>query len=120
MIKTKSITDRIEDEDGERILVTRYWPRGMSRDRLEKAEWLKEVAPSKELLQDWKNEKIYWPEYCRRYREEMSSRQKKIARLAAKSQDNTITLLCHEPEHNPHCHRHILKKLIQEIQQEGD
>ncbi len=34
MIKTKSAYDPVEESDGERILVSRYWPRGLSKKRL--------------------------------------------------------------------------------------
>lgn len=73
---------------------------------------MREVAPSPELLDDWREGELSWTEYWERYVEEMSSQEKQIDRLAEKAREGTITLLCHEPEHNPHCHRHILKKLI--------
>ncbi len=54
MVKTKSAYDPVEESDGERILVARYWPRGLSKERLSLTEHLKDVAPSIELLRDWK------------------------------------------------------------------
>jgi len=45
MVKTKSIYQKSEESDGERILVSRYWPRGLSKERLALTEHLKEVAP---------------------------------------------------------------------------
>ena len=55
MIETKSIYhDSIEPGDGYRLLVMRYWPRGVKKDRID--SWIKELAPSKELLADLQDE----------------------------------------------------------------
>ena len=90
----------------------RYWPRGVSRDNLQINEWMPEVAPNPELLEDWREGRINWDHYCSRYREEMTHAEEKIEELAEKAREGTVTLLCHEPEHHPHCHRHILKKMV--------
>ena len=52
MIKTKSIHDPVEAADGTRILVTRYWPRPYTKEKIAHKEWLKNLAPSSELLRD--------------------------------------------------------------------
>jgi uncharacterized protein YeaO (DUF488 family) len=112
LVKTKSVYDPVEESDGQRILVSRYWPRGLSRERLSLTEHLKDVAPSIELLQDWKTGNISWIEYEKRYHQEMSQQREKIEELAERANNKTITLLCFEREDNPHCHRHLLKRLI--------
>ena len=38
--------------------------------------------------------------------------KKEMEFLAVQSVDKTVTLLCKERENDPHCHRHILKKII--------
>jgi len=113
MIKTKSIYDQSENADGKRILVSRNWPRGISRKRLNIVEWTRKVAPSKNLLRDWKQNEMNWEEYCRRYMDEMFSQKEKITELASMAVSETITLICFEPEHHPHCHRHLLKRLLE-------
>ena len=74
--------------------------------------WIRELAPSKELLQDWKNNSVTWQEYELRYFKEMENKQEFIQELADLAATETITLLCFEKEDNPHCHRHLLKQLI--------
>lgn len=113
MVKTKSVYDPVEESDGQRILVSRYWPRGLSKERLSLTEHLKDVAPSIELLQDWKTSNISWTEYEKRYHQEMAQQREKISELAERANGKTITLLCFEREDNPHCHRHLLKSLIE-------
>jgi uncharacterized protein YeaO (DUF488 family) len=52
-----------------------------------------------------------------RYHEEMLERHGRVKRLAEKSKHGTITLLCFEREDNPCCHRHLLKRLIENEEQ---
>lgn len=112
MIKTKSVYDPAEASDGERILVSRYRPRGLSKERLALSAWIRDLAPSKELVKDWKSGRINWDEYEKRYQAEMAAQTEQIEILAEKSRLGTITLLCFEREPDPHCHRHLLKRMI--------
>ncbi len=112
MIKTKSILDQPEESDGKRILVSREKPLGLPLKKLRISDWMKRLAPSTDLMKEWKKSIINWGEFCNRYREEMAEQTDTLSNLAEKSVGEDITLLCHEPEHNPHCHRHILKRLI--------
>jgi len=74
------------------------------------------LAPSKELLKDWKEGKIDWTEYERRFREEILGNPKAVAKLKeikklAKTKD--VRLICYEK--NPPCHRFILIDLINSL-----
>lgn len=73
-----------------------------------------ELAPSKELLKDWKEANISWEEYEKRFRLEMQNAESQtiIDDLAWASQYDTFRLLCWEKE--PPCHRFILIDLINE------
>src|SRR5699024_6947210 len=48
-IKTKRAYDVAATKDGQRILVDRIWPRGVSKDEARLHEWLKSIGPSNEL-----------------------------------------------------------------------
>jgi uncharacterized protein YeaO (DUF488 family) len=117
MVKTKSVKDTVEASDGKRILVMRRWPRPYSKVVLQVAgdgQWQRELAPSIELLKDWNEHRITWDEYVARYAGEMQTQHEAIARLAEEATRGTITLLCKEEEGDPHCHRHLLKKMIED------
>jgi uncharacterized protein YeaO (DUF488 family) len=116
MVKTKRLYDAIGELDGGRILVAHHWPRGVSKERLS-AQRLKNLAPSKELVRDWKEQKISWEQYTCRYHQEICSQHEAIRELANRAMRGTITLLCYEEDNNPCCHRHLLKKLIEREQQ---
>lgn len=71
------------------------------------------LAPSKGLLKDWKEGRIDWAEYERRFREEILRKPKAVEKLRevkelAKTKD--VRLICYEK--NPPCHRFILMDLI--------
>ena len=112
MIKTKSIYARKDEFDGKRILITRYYPRGVNRTHFD--IWVKQLAPSKELLADWKAGTLTEDDYTKRYNDEMKCEEseKVIGHIAALSVNDTVTLLCIEREDGSFCHRHLLKKLI--------
>lgn len=48
MIHTKSAAEVTARQDGLRLYVTRYWPRGHGREECD--EWLPNLAPSEKLL----------------------------------------------------------------------
>lgn len=114
MIKTKSIYQPIEPEDGERLLVMRYWPRGVKKNRV--SSWLKDLGPSAELIKKWKNDTLTWDDFKREYNAEFNNEERKKAfaglKDALKNIDN-LTLLCSCADEN-RCHRGILKAMLED------
>jgi len=113
MIKTKSVYDPAGKSDGEGILVTRFRPWWIPKKKLLVSGWMRNLSPSAELLNLWKDGRISWEEYAARYNKEMSAQRTEIEELAEKARRGTITLLCFEREDDPCCHRHLLKKMIE-------
>ena len=114
VVKTKCVKLPPEPHDGKRFLVTRGWPPFKSRASLQIQDWIKSVAPSRRLLADWRGGAISWDQYVRRYTSEMSQQTHEIEKLAKLAEKETITLLCYEREGDPHCHRYLLKEMIEE------
>ena len=114
MIKTKSIYKPVEEEDGLRVLITRWYPRGVKRERYD--IWVRELAPSPELLKKYKNSEIEWTDFSiallSEFRDNMDSIEA-LHILQTKGNMENITLLCHEKDGEP-CHRHMVKNLIEE------
>jgi uncharacterized protein YeaO (DUF488 family) len=48
-LRVKRIYEEPEEVDGERILVARTWPRGLSKEKARLSDWRKELAPSNDL-----------------------------------------------------------------------
>jgi uncharacterized protein YeaO (DUF488 family) len=45
----KRIYDPFDENDGERILIDRLWPRGISKEVAKISIWAKEIAPTSDL-----------------------------------------------------------------------
>ena len=89
----KRAYDAPEKTDGTRILVDRLWPRGLSRDKAAVDLWLKDVAPSTDLRQWYAHEPERWPEFRRRYFDELDRNPDAVAELRAAIGKGNATLL---------------------------
>jgi uncharacterized protein YeaO (DUF488 family) len=110
-IRLKRIYDPPSTDDGHRVLSTRYWPRGISKSRVD--EYTTKTAPSRALLQEFKHEGLRWEEYVPRYLEEMARPEAMtlIERFAKLAESKKITLMC-ICEDERRCHRSLLRELI--------
>jgi uncharacterized protein YeaO (DUF488 family) len=117
-IKTKRWNDLEEPDDGYRLLICRYRPRGVRKDDESWDNWCALLAPSRVLHADFYGKHgppITWEEYRRRYLAEMQEQRELIAELAELAAAGAkITLLCSSACVDPaHCHRTLLHELIE-------
>ena len=112
-IRLKRIYEPPSEDDGYRVLSTRYWPRGIPKSRVD--EYTTKTAPSRELLREFKHEGLSWEDYVPRYLDEMRSEAaiSVIQRLAAMAKSGSMTLMCICEDEN-RCHRSLLRDLIVE------
>ena len=113
-IKTKSIYDEKSGADGMRILITRFYPRGVKRERFDL--WIKNVSPKADLLRSFREGSIGWEEFERRFKLQLDSDEDSraaVKQLLELSKKRSITLLCYERE-GEKCHRHIVKAQLQD------
>jgi uncharacterized protein YeaO (DUF488 family) len=112
MIKLKRAYEKPARDDGERILVERLWPRGLTKLQAKVDLWLKEVAPSTELRKWFGHDPDRWDEFRRRYQKELKSKEDLIKLLKRKAKAGTITLIyaARDEEHNGAL---VLKQFIQ-------
>jgi uncharacterized protein YeaO (DUF488 family) len=82
-IKTKSLKELTDKSaDGLRILIARFRPRYLPKDKENWDLWCKELAPSRELWKKYvKDKEIDWSEYSRRYIEEIKGNPQAIQLL---------------------------------------
>jgi uncharacterized protein YeaO (DUF488 family) len=117
-IKTKRWNDPTEPDDGFRLLVTLYRPRGLSKAEETWDEWRPQLGPDRELhaaVYGKRGSPIGWPQYRRRYLEQQRQNKEIIASLAARVRaGETITLLCSSAcVRESRCHRSLLKELVE-------
>ena len=92
-VRLKRVYEDPSPADGRRVLVDRLWPRGVTKERAAIDLWLKEVAPTTELRRWFGHDPARWPEFRRRYREELRGRAPELAELAGLAAAGTVTLV---------------------------
>ncbi len=102
MIQLKRVYDSHEPQDGARFLVERLWPRGIKKESLKMAGWLKDVAPSDELRRWFGHDPKKWEEFRRRYFAELDSKPESWEAISAAARNGDVTLLysTRDTEHN--------------------
>jgi len=111
-VKTKSIYEPAEAGDGVRVLITRYYPRGVKKDRFDR--WVKALSPSRELLSSYKAGKKTWDQFRESFLAELKGSPESIEALrtlGAQSRLQDVTLLCYEREGVP-CHRQVVRDIL--------
>jgi uncharacterized protein YeaO (DUF488 family) len=93
MLRLKRAYEAKAPSDGRRILIDRLWPRGLSKSRVGIDEWIKEVAPSTELRQWFGHDPKKWPEFRRRYKQELRAQSEHVDRLARLARRGRVTLV---------------------------
>lgn len=102
MIAVKRIYEPALKSDGERLLVERLWPRGVKKVDAHLHAWLRDVAPSTELRKWFSHDPAKWPEFKRRYREELDQNPAAWQPILDAEKKGKVTLLfsSHDAEHN--------------------
>lgn len=113
-IKIKRAYEDVSKQDGYRILVDRLWPRGVTKERAQIDEWVKEVAPSTELRKWFHHDPTQWEEFEKRYRKELADKREALHKIAKRAKEGTVTLIysAKDEEHNQAI---VLKSLIEAI-----
>ena len=112
MINLKRAYEKPAWDDGERILVERLWPRGLTKLKAKIDLWLKDVAPSTELRRWFGHDPEKWNEFRQRYQKELKQKDESIKLLKRKAKAGTITLIyaARDEEHNGAL---VLKQFLQ-------
>lgn len=93
MIKLKRVYEPAAEEDGVRILVERLWPRGMKKEDANITLWLKDIAPSPELRKWYGHDADKWPEFKKRYKQELKENRELVSELREKAKEHVITFV---------------------------
>jgi uncharacterized protein YeaO (DUF488 family) len=92
-IQVKRIYEAPSVQDGQRILVDRLWPRGLSKKMAKLHSWAKHVAPTDELRRWYQHDPNKWPEFKRRYFAELDANAIAVRNLVASFEEPVVTLL---------------------------
>jgi uncharacterized protein YeaO (DUF488 family) len=120
-IRTKRWNDpREEGEDGYRLLICRYRPRGVKKEEEPWDGWCIALSPSIELhaaVYGKDQPAITWSEYERRFREEMKRQTYWLRSFADRLKaGHTITLLCSSAcTDESRCHRSLVRAMLEDL-----
>lgn len=90
MIKTERVYEHNGSQRGYRVLVDRLWPRGIKKEKVDL--WLKGIAPSDELRKWYMHEPEKWPEFKKRYYQELKDNPD-VERLLDIARNKDVLLL---------------------------
>lgn len=115
MLQIKRIYEPYEKDDGFRILVDRLWPRGISKEKARLDLWLKEVAPSTALRKWFGHEPKKWPEFKKRYKEELRENKHLVSQLKSLERKHGKVTLLYATRDKKHNEAVVLAELIKRI-----
>jgi len=92
VVRIKRIYEPVGPDDGQRVLVDRLWPRGVSRERAALDLWLPDVAPSIELRKWFGHDDELWDQVRDRYEEELHGNPHLLT-LVELAGEGSLTLL---------------------------
>ena len=102
MIKLKRAYEAVAEDDGQRILVERLWPRGVTKEKAKIDLWMKEISPSPELRKWFGHDPEKWTEFRRRYSSELEKQPDLIEQLRQKARKGVVTFVyaARDEQHN--------------------
>jgi len=94
-VTIKRVYEPPAPSDGIRVLVDRLWPRGLSKERAEIDEWVKEIAPSNELRRWYHARPDQWQAFRKKYLLELTEQDhleglQRLYELAHKKKQLTL------------------------------
>lgn len=93
VIRRKRVYEPAASDDGQRVLVERLWPRGVSKDDAAIDLWLKAIAPSDCLRRWYGHDATRFLEFRRRYCRELDDNAEAVDSLLELAMQADITLV---------------------------
>jgi uncharacterized protein YeaO (DUF488 family) len=108
-VAAKRIYEPAVAADGTRVLIMRYWPRGIRKEKVD--VWLRELGPVIPLLRAYLDGRITWAQYTPRYLAglERPEAQAALTELRALAGRGPVTVLCGCAD-PAQCHRTLLQR----------
>ena len=114
-VAVKRVYEAPSQKDGERILVDRLWPRGLTKSRAALDEWLRDLAPSDELRRWYHARPDQWSNFRKRYLKELSHReaQESLYQLYILARKRKRLTLLFASKNETHNNAVVLKELLE-------
>ena len=94
-IAIKRAYERPSPKDGSRVLVDGLWPRGLTKEKLKIADWMREIAPSTQLRKWYSHKPEKWEQFRDRFRRELQQGRRKelLEELVRRAKREKVTLV---------------------------
>ena len=112
MIKIKRAYEEPETSDGIRVLIDRLWPRGKTSEALRIEEWMKDIAPTVELIKWFGHDPAKWSEFKQKYKKQLEAKGTLIDKLKQISRKRTLTLV-YAAKDTGHNNAVVLKEVLE-------
>ncbi len=95
LVAVKRAYENASPRDGYRVLIDGLWPRGLTKEKLKVAQWLREIAPSARLRTWYGHKPEKWEEFRKRYRGELRKppRRELLGELVQRARREKVTLV---------------------------
>ena len=111
-IEPKRVYDDQGQTKGYRVLVDRMWPRGVAKAKLPLDEWLRDLAPTRELIAWFHRDRSRWADFRRKYLRELDAHGDDLDRLRAIAAKKPLILL-YSAKDESHNQAVILREALQ-------
>jgi uncharacterized protein YeaO (DUF488 family) len=113
-IVIKRVYEEASRADGARVLVDRLWPRGLTKERAQLHEWLRDLAPSDDLRRWYHARPDHWVAFRKKYLRDLSQPEaedalRQLYHLAHKRKRLTLLFASKNETHN---NAVVLKELL--------
>ena len=114
-VTVKRVYEAPSRADGERVLVDRLWPRGLTKERAALDEWLRELSPSDELRRWYHARPNQWRIFRTKYLKELANPEaegalRRLYLLAHRRKRLTLLFASKNETHN---NAVVLKELLE-------
>ena len=112
MIEVNRIYNLRGDEASCKILVDGLWPRGIKKEDPRIDEWIREIAPDKDLRKWFSHDPDKWQKFKSAYKKELEDKRELLDKIRekAKQQDITLVYSAKETQYN---HAVVLKEILE-------
>ena len=111
-IEPKRVYDDQGQTKGYRVLVDRMWLRGVAKAKLPLDEWLRDLAPTRELIAWFHRDRSRWADFRRKYLRELDAHGDDLDRLRAIAAKKPLILL-YSAKDESHNQAVILREALQ-------
>ena len=113
-IGIKRVYDPPGEEDGIRVLVDRLWPRGLSRERAQLDDWMRELSPTPSLRRWFSHAPDRFDYFRERYLaqlEDGDGNKERAESLLRRAEQSRVTLL-YAAKDTVHNHAAVLEEWL--------